>query len=214
MNCVIIGAGNYSNVLLNYLNAQNEDVNILGFLDDNPKLHGTSILGKSVLGNIDLLESIRDTHKVDGVYCPIGNNKLRIKFLKIAESLDFKLPNFIHVSSVVGPNVHLGKGIYIMPGTIVMPNTTLSDYCMLSMGISIGHDTYFEEGVFIANGCNIGGNILIKEQAFIGMGATLISGIKVIGEKSIIGAGAVVIKDVPDFATVVGNPGKIIKYGN
>jgi sugar O-acyltransferase (sialic acid O-acetyltransferase NeuD family) len=208
---VIIGAGNYSNVLLNYLIAQNEEVNVLGFLDDNPKLHGTLILGKPVLGYIDLLKSLQRSHKVDGIYCPIGNNKLRLKFLKKAKELNYKLPNFIHISSVIGPNVHLGKGIYIMPGTIVMPNTNISDYCMLSMGITIGHDTFLEEGVFIANGCSIGGNILIKEKTFIGMGATIISGIKFVGKQSIIGAGAVVIKNVPDFATVVGNPGRVIK---
>jgi acetyltransferase-like isoleucine patch superfamily enzyme len=79
------------------------------------------------------------------------------------------------------------------------------------MCISIGHDTYFEEGVSVANGCNIGGNIHFRKDTFVGMGATIISGVKLIGEKCVIGAGTVIIKDVPDFSVIVGNPGKVIK---
>ena len=214
MNCVIIGAGNYSYVLLNYINEQKEKVNIIGFLDDDVSLHGTLILGKPVLGNINLLESLYNSHNIEAVYCPIGNIKTRVRFLKYASSLGYMLPNFIHESSVVGPNVSMGKGIYIMPGTIVMPSATISNYCMLSMGISVGHDTSFDEGVFVANGCNIGGNIIIKKETFVGMGATIISGVKFIGKNSVIGAGAVIIKDVPDSSVVVGNPGRIIKYNN
>lgn len=209
MDCIIIGAGNYSNVLYNYILAQNEPVRIVGFVDDNQALHGTEIMGVPVLGGIKMLETLRD--KAQGVFCPIGNNKYRVKFLKYARSLGYELPNFIHQSSVVGPNTNLGHGNYVMPGTVVMPNATLSDYVMLSMCISVGHDTFFEEGVFVANGCNIGGNIHFRKDTFVGMGATIISGVKMIGEKCVIGAGAVIIKDVPDFSTVVGNPGKVIK---
>ncbi|MFT4803182.1 MAG: sugar O-acyltransferase (sialic acid O-acetyltransferase NeuD family) [Mariniflexile sp.] len=211
MNCVIIGAGNYSYVLLNYINEQKEKVNIIGFLDDDVSLHGTLILGKPVLGDLSLLKSLNSSHKVEGVYCPIGNIKVRVKLLKLAVSLGFKLPNFIHKSAVLGPNVTLGKGIYVMPGTIVMPSANISNYCMLSMGISVGHDTLFEEGVFVANGCNIGGNIIIKKETFVGMGATIISGVKSIGQNCIIGAGSVVIRDIQNNVTVVGNPAKIIK---
>lgn len=53
--------------------------------------------------------------------------------------------------------------------------------------------------------------MIVGERSFIGANATVIQGIK-IGKDVVIGAGSVVINDVPDFAVVVGNPGKIIKY--
>lgn len=54
------------------------------------------------------------------------------------------------------------------------------------------------------------GHVEVGEGSHIGIGVSIIQGIK-IGKWCTIGAGAVIIKDVPDGATVVGNPGKIIK---
>jgi acetyltransferase EpsM len=53
----------------------------------------------------------------------------------------------------------------------------------------------------------------VGEGTQVGTGASIIPGVK-IGKWASIGAGAVIVEDVPDFAVVVGNPGKIIKYLN
>jgi acetyltransferase EpsM len=58
---------------------------------------------------------------------------------------------------------------------------------------------------------SLAGNVLVGEGTQIGINATIRQGIK-IGKWATIGAGAVIIKDVPDYAVVVGNPGKIIRY--
>ena len=52
--------------------------------------------------------------------------------------------------------------------------------------------------------------IVIRESAWIGAGATILPGIEV-GKHAVVGAGAIVTKDVPDYAVVVGNPAKVIK---
>jgi acetyltransferase EpsM len=57
----------------------------------------------------------------------------------------------------------------------------------------------------------LAGNVTVGEGTQIGINATVKQGIT-IGKWAIIGAGAVIVKDVPDFAVVVGNPGRIIKY--
>ena len=58
---------------------------------------------------------------------------------------------------------------------------------------------------------SLAGNVTIGEGSHIGIGSCVIQGIK-IGKWATIGAGAVIIKDVPDYAVVVGNPGTIIKF--
>jgi len=56
----------------------------------------------------------------------------------------------------------------------------------------------------------LAGNVTVGEGSHVGIGASVIQGVT-IGKWATIGAGSVIIKDVPDFATVVGNPGRIIK---
>jgi acetyltransferase EpsM len=57
----------------------------------------------------------------------------------------------------------------------------------------------------------LAGSVIVEEGSQIGINATIRQGIK-IGKWVTIGAGAVIVKDVPDYAVVVGNPGRIIKY--
>ena len=77
--------------------------------------------------------------------------------------------------------------------------------------VNIAHHTVIEEGCFFSQGSNIGANIHFEKNVFCGIASTVMTGVKKVGTDSFIGAGAVIIKDVPDGATVVGNPGRIIK---
>ena len=67
--------------------------------------------------------------------------------------------------------------------------------------------------VHISSNVAIGGNVIINEGAHIGIGASVIQGIE-IGKWVTVGAGTVVIEDIPDYAIVLGCPGKIIKYND
>ena len=88
MKSIIIGAGTYGEVYLSYL--QEAGVNIVGFLDDDPKYTNQSVKGVPVLGPISKLETLRTTHGIEAVYCPLGNNKLRVQFLTKARNLGYK----------------------------------------------------------------------------------------------------------------------------
>ncbi len=70
-----------------------------------------------------------------------------------------------------------------------------------------------EDFVHISPNVAIAGGVKIGEGTHIGIGACIIPGIT-IGKWVTVGAGAIIIKDVPDFAVVVGNPAKIIKYSD
>lgn len=210
MKSVIIGAGTYGEVYLAYL--QEVGVEVVGFLDDNSDIQGKYIQGVPVIGGIKLLENLQTTHGVKAVYCPLGNNKLRVKFLSYAKSLGYDTPNYIHHSVVISPNVTIGQGVYILLGTSVMPHTVIDDYVMISMNVSLAHHNHIGTGVFLSTGCNFGASIYAKPYAYCGIASTIMTGIKEIGEDCLIGAGAVVIRDVPDKAVVAGVPAKVIKY--
>lgn len=98
-------------------------------------------------------------------------------------------------STQIGKNLIVWHGI----GLIVHPKTIIGDNVILRQNTTIGSSKHNGGAPILCNGCDIGSN-------------SVIIGDITIGESAKIGAGSVVVKDVPPFAVVAGNPGKIIKY--
>lgn len=212
MKSVIIGAGTYGEVYLAYL--QEAGVEVVGFLDDDPKCEGKKVRDLPVLGKVSDLERIGKFLGVEAVYCPLGNNKLRVKFLEMARRQGFTTPNYIHPSVIISPDVKIGEGVYILLGTNVMPHTIIKDYVMISMNVNLAHHSILEDGVFLSTGCNFGANIHAEKYAYCGISSTIMTGVHTLGEDCLIGAGAVVIRDVEPDAVMAGVPAKVIKYKN
>ena len=210
MKSVIIGAGTYGEVYLAYL--QEAGVDVVGFLDDSDSMQGTTVRGVPVLGKVDLLGTLAGTHGVRAVYCPLGNNRLRVQFLKKARELGYETPNYIHPSVVLSPNVKLGQGVYILLGTTIMPYAEIRDFVMISMSVHLAHHTVLNEGTFLSTGVNFGASMVAEKFAYVGISATIMTGVKNLGEDCLVGAGAVVIKDVPAHAVVAGVPAKVLKF--
>jgi len=158
-----------------------------------------------------LLAELRQTLGVEAVYCPIGNNKSRVQFLSMANELGYKTPNYVHHSAIISPHVTIGKGVYILLGSTIMPHTVIKDFVMISMGVHLAHHCLLDEGVFLSTGCNFGASIHAKKYAYCGISSTIMTGLHEIGEDCLIGAGAVVIRDVPDKAVMAGVPAKILR---
>ena len=132
-----------------------------------------------------------------------------------------KIWHFSHIQkkSKIGKNCVFGQNIN------VANNVTIGDFCKIQNNVSIYEGVILEDYVFCGPSM-VFTNILdpkckypqvgpqyyiktlVKEGASIGANATIICG-HTIGRHCIIGAGAVITKDVPDYALVIGNPGKI-----
>jgi len=204
---IIIGAGTYGQVYAEYLKATYD---ILGYIDDDEKLIGYKFNGIEVLGNRNFL--FQNTNKDVAVFVPIGNNDVRIELLQKLNDLGFYTPSFTHPRSYVHDSVKMGKAIYILPGTNIMPYTVLGDYVMVSMGVNIAHHNTIENGCFFSQGSNVGASIHIQTKAYMSISSTVMTGVKSVGKNALIGAGAVVIENVPDNAVMVGVPAKILRY--
>ncbi len=212
MKCIIIGAGTYGQVYAEYLK-NNREYEIAGFLDDNSILNGNVINGISVLGPVSMLEKYQNRDQI-AVFVPIGNNTIRTRILFLARSLGYKTPSYIHETSNIHKSVTLGDTVYILAASNIMPLSEIKDNVMISMGVNIAHHTIISNNSFISQGSNIGASIKIDEGVFIGISSTIMTGVKEIGKNSIIGAGAVVIRDVPEDSIVAGVPAKVIKINS
>lgn len=210
MRSIIIGAGKYGEVYLSYL--RESGVEIIGFLDDDDEVRTKLYGGLPVIGKTDSLPYLKEQFGVEAIYCPLGNNQLRVKFLQRAKDLGYKTPNYIHPSVTLSPNIKMGEGVYILLGSNIMPFTEIEDFVMISMNVNVAHHNLLKQGTFLSTGCNFGASIVAEEGTYCGIASTIMTGISRLGKDCLVGAGAVVVRDVPDGAVVAGVPAKILKY--
>ncbi len=119
--------------------------------------------------------------------------------------------NYIDEFSVVGNNTFIGKNVAIT-------KTQIGNYCSIAPGALIGmgeHDLseVSTSSLFYENAYDklTEKECIVEHDVWIGANAIVLRGVK-IGIGAVVGAGAVVTKDVPAFAVVVGAPAKIIKF--
>ena len=139
----------------------------------------------------------------------IGNNEYR-KRISTQELLGQKFATIQDETAVVSKYAEVEQGTVIMPGVTINVDVQIGKHCIINTNASIDHDSIIEDYVHISPNVSLAGNVLVGEGTHVGIGATVIQGIN-IGKWCTIGAGAVVIRDVPNGATVVGNPGRVIK---
>ncbi len=150
------------------------------------------------------------TEITDTVVIGIGVNETRKKIaLKLSDFATFGTA--IHANTFISKRSTIGEGTVVMAGVTLNADTAVARHCIVNTCASIDHDCVLADYVHISPNATLSGDVQVGEGTHIGAGAVVIQGIR-IGKWCTIGAGAVIIKDVPDFATAVGNPARIIKY--
>lgn len=140
----------------------------------------------------------------------IGGNKSR---KKVVESIQATYLTAIHPKASISRFSGIAEGSVVMAGAIINADSQIGKHCIVNTGAIIEHDCGIDDFVHISPNACIAGNVKVGEGSHIGIGAKVIQGVT-IGKWVVIGAGAVIIDDVPDYAVVVGIPGKIIKFNS
>ena len=206
---IIFGAGGHAKVLIDVLHGQS--ASLLGITDPDPRKRGENILGVPVIGNDDVISNYHNDsiELINGIGM-IANEKKRQQIFCIFKRKGYTFANVIHNSAIISPYVELSEGIQIMAGAVIQPGSEIGTNSIINSRASIDHDVIIGDHVHVAPGVTVSGGVQIGDGTLIGTGATIIQGIK-IGVCSIVAAGAVVIRDVPDGATVMGVPAKVVK---
>ncbi len=179
--------------------AESAGISILGFIDENPFL--TKVWNYQVLNTLP--------SDVQKILISVGNNVTRKKI--VSRFPNFKFEKIIHSFSSFSIRSEIGEGTVVLSGVSVNSGVKIGNHSILNTNSSVDHDCQLSDFVHISPNAALAGDVTVGEGTHIGMGACVIQGIN-IGKWAIIGAGAVIIQDVPDYAVVVGNPGRIIKY--
>jgi len=198
----VIGAGGHAKVTISTLRAQG--ITVLGAFDDDVSKRGGVILGVPIIGSVDDARKFAAKGKF---LLAVGNNEIR---KSIAESLEgLEWATAVHPTAYVHPSVKLGPGTVVFAGAILQPEAVVGSHCIVNTGATIDHDCKIDDYVHLAPGVHLAGGVSVGSESMFGVGAAVLPNIN-IGARSTIGAGAVVIKNVPDDATAVGVPARLI----
>ncbi len=175
-------------------------------------------------GNSHTRAKIANSSSLEGIgfFCciapdvKIGKNVKFSKFVNLygcEVGDDTKIGAFVEIQK----NAKVGKRCKISSHTFICEGVTIEDEVFIGHNVTFVNDT-FPRATTTAGSLQTEADwkvetTLVKRGASIGSGVTILANV-VIGEQALIGAGAVVTKDVPAYAVVSGNPGKVMRYFN
>ncbi len=215
-NLVFIGYSNIIHIILDIIKEKNEYYDNFYIIDDNQDFWTTEKEGIKVIGGFQDIERLVDENQITHAAITISENHMNVRyeyFKGCSEKFNLKFPNFIHPKSVISSTVSIQKGIVICAGVVINPYCVLEDNLVIFTSSSIDHHSRVGNSAIIGPGVHTGGFVNINSKAFLGVGSVILPRIS-LGENSLIGAGAVVTKNVENNTVVAGNPAKIIRKLN
>ena len=199
---ILYGASGHAKVIIDILKLNGQPVSMI--VDDAAPYQ---LLGIPVLKpDLEVLKNANEK-----IIISIGRNSTRKKISEILNDIQFG--KAVHPTAVIDQTVKINDGTVVMANATINSSVKIGKHCIINTSANIDHDCILEDYVHISPNATLSGNVTIGEGTHIGSGAVVIPGIT-IGKWASIGAGAVIIRDVPDGATVVGNPGKVIKINS
>ena len=208
-----IGAGGHAKILVELLE-QSEKYELAGFTDAQQERWGTEFMGYPVLGGDEVLPELH-AKGIRAAFIGVGavsgaGTRLRQKLFLQAVDLGFEMPTLIDRRAAVSPSASIGAGSIVMAGAVLSADVRVGDNVVVYSGTLIEHDSVIENHVHMSPGVHLAGGVHIGEGTFIGIGASIIHGIRV-GTWTTIGAGTVVLKDLPDNVVAVGVPARPVR---
>lgn len=187
---------------------------VKGFLND--VIDVGSNIGKfnkfPVLGKTEDLTKYLDDKDTYFFIAYVGLQNEKNTYNKISE---FQIPEdrfatLIHPTAIIPKGFcSIGNGVLMAPLSQLSPDTTIGDNCILLPNSFLGHDSTMEHFAHLATNAVVGANVRVGRAVHVGSNSTIREKIN-IGDFSLIGAGAMVIGNVPENSIVVGNPARLL----
>ena len=208
---LIFGAGGFGREVASWAGRaqwQGEGFTVAAFVDDNAP--AAELNGRPVL----TLEQAAARHPGAYVIATVGDPRLRERLIgkALAAGLVATAP-LLHPSVEYDhDHVSFGEGVVVCAGSILTVNIEVEAHAQINLDCTVGHDAVIGAYSTLSPGVHISGNVRLEPYTFMGTGAVTVNGLPgrplVIGEGAVVGAGAVVTKDVPADVTVTGVPAK------
>jgi sugar O-acyltransferase (sialic acid O-acetyltransferase NeuD family) len=192
---------------LEALSCLGDEYEFLGFIDDNAEKQGGNKLGFPVYSR-EALKKYPDA-KVLAVPGNPGNYKERDKVIAGLHIPEKRFARVIHPSASIAPLASLGYNCLIMAGVVLTSNCKIGNHVCILPNSVIHHDSEIGDFTLIGSNVSVAGNVTVGKMCYIGTGTSVLNGLS-LGNRSLTGLGSVIIRPVPENATVAGNPARIL----
>lgn len=128
-------------------------------------------------------------------------NALRASIYEKYVSLGYSFVSCISSRALIMNGGKIGRNSFIMEGAIVQPFSSIGDNCVCWSGCAVSHESSIGNHCFLAAQSAVGGMSSIGEYSFLGMRSAVHDGLR-IGRKCLVGAGSLVLSDLPDHSRV------------
>lgn len=205
---IIIGGGGHAKVLISIIKKLKE-YEIIGYTDFTD--YG-DISGVKYLGNDELLSEFY-RKGITNAALGIGQVKLTNKRVNVTnniKSIGFDFPVIISPNAIINEQVNIGEGTQILDGAIINSGSKIGKQSIINTNAIIEHDCEVGDYCHVATGAILSGGVKLGDLTMVGSGAVIVQ-YKSIISNCLIGTGGVVINDITESGTYVGNPVRRIR---
>jgi len=157
-NLIILGAGGHGRVVKETAEAMN-NFDKIEFLDDNSEM---------AIGKLNDISELSKEYRY--AFVAIGNNELRMEWIKRTEELGSILPVIIHPKAIVSPSASIYPGTIVTVGALIQTNVVIEKGCIIGAGTIIDHDSFIGYGTHVDCGAIVKSHCVVMSNKKIESG--------------------------------------------
>lgn len=206
----LCGAGNVEGVRLALsVNREERRWSRIVLLDDDAAKHGRSILGIEIIGPFELLETVEPGAGEAANLVARTTARRRAARARI-RTFAVPLTPLIH-PNVDTTGVKFGRDILAFQNATLGAESSVGEGSVIFMGAVVGHGSRLGECCILAPNAVVNARVRVGDDVYVGTNASILPDLR-IGAGATIGACSAVMQDVPAEATVIGVPGRVLKW--
>lgn len=165
--------------------------------------------GVPVLGELSEFESIYRAHGCPPLVVACSRGAIKEEIVKRLRPFGPEFTNVVHPTAVVSASAVLGHGVIVNANAVIQPLARIGDHVMIHAGTIVEHDCQVHDFANLAPRVALAGYVVVGRRSTVYTGAVAIPNVQ-IGDDCVVGAGSVVLGDLPAGVTAVGVPARVV----
>ena len=204
---IIVGAGGFGREIASWAVsvAHERSWDFAGFLDQDPQALDGFRNSQGIIAD----PNVYDPEPEDRLIPAIADPKTKLAVCRTLEEKGGHFTSLVHPTALIGANCTIARGVVLCPYVTLTCDIEIGSFVTVNAHSTIGHDAIVDDGCTLSSHCDVTGNIHLMEGVLMGSHSSIIPRLTV-GKFARIGAGSVVMRNVPEHVTVVGVPAKTL----